>query len=847
MTKKNSTKKKASPKTVKRTSTKTRSSIKKSGAPKNSKTRQIKPRNKTEKNKSKKTKITSKTPKSTHSNIAHRVEQVLDRSKKMDNLSQEIQELQTLLTRQIREKASIKNRRATQGKLKRRLVKMDQLENEEDEINKKRENIAKSYSFIEDNQDDDESSGAKTPPITNNPSSSNLIQQQVNSVINKTSPTEMMKKIREQAKKNALEKETNKKKGSYKEKENQESKKLTNRKVISNIEKVQKKTVSKHDQKQEEKYSISSTSKSSSEYDSSSQSNDDSYDKSKNSDTSMPDNESKSTEMDNSERKSRKIDETRRSKKIKNSKRLTKQTKINITRNNSCYYSIKLKIEKGKIPTKQLSKQLKLWLKTLQTMDPTVVIYEYSSETPTQAITSPKDISDDITFLKRYFTNISIKPNGGHTWFQVWLGHDDSSENLIINTKHWMKENDSNIYKKRLQEKYTVKEYWLMWSTERMDPQSLHHAVMEVIDKHTAGIQHNFAFSFGMIRKDPRYTSTSEYNSRPSQKYNKAMIIEAKKENKDTVYNTLGRIFSTTSNIKILGTDLRMVPMLSNDLPSHTKMKVNHLIGKQEQYLASLKTKACTYLQEIDYYNVNLETTLRNMIMELETLRTFDKDGNPMKIFTNVDFSEWHACYILTYPSHLEKEADDYITQLPSFLHHIYGDEVLLMMTAEGAIKAQQCPWDPVKLCATSKLDLELDAVTSESQKNKAWLIDKPKNLKFDIPALEIQNNIYNRATDADSISTFTSKRLINRDQEILKDQFHNDEIEVSKQQEEQDETSSTEIGNSEETEEDENDPSIITPNKLTTSPSGGQTRESVYHDDDNPPRRMESDLGVPL
>jgi len=311
----------------------------------------------------------------------------------MDNLSQEIQELQTLLNRQIREKAPIKNRRATQGKLKRRLVKMDQLENEEDEINKKRENIAKSYSFIKDNQDDDESSGAKTPPITNNPSSSNLIQQQVNSVINKTSPTEMMKKIREQAKKNALEKETNKKKGSDKEKENQTSKKLTNRKVISNIEKVQKKTVSKHDQKQEEKYSISSTSKSSSEYDSSSQSNDDSYDKSENSDTSMPDNESKSTEMDNSKQKNRKIDETRRSKKIKNSKRSTKQTKINIIRNNSCYYSIKLKIEKGKIPTKQLSKQLKLWLKNLQTMDPTVVIYEYSPEPP------PKQLHHRKTFL----------------------------------------------------------------------------------------------------------------------------------------------------------------------------------------------------------------------------------------------------------------------------------------------------------------------------------------------------------------------------------------------------------------------------------------------------------------
>jgi len=49
----------------------------------------------------------------------------------------------------------------------------------------------------------------------------------------------------------------------------------------------------------------------------------------------------------------------------------------------------------------------------------------------------------------------------------------------------------------------------------------------------------------------------------------------------------------------------------------------------------------------------------------------------------------------------LEQEADDYITQLPSFLHYLYGDEVLTMFNAEGAVKAQNAQWDPEKLCAT--------------------------------------------------------------------------------------------------------------------------------------------------
>jgi len=50
----------------------------------------------------------------------------------------------------------------------------------------------------------------------------------------------------------------------------------------------------------------------------------------------------------------------------------------------------------------------------------------------------------------------------------------------------------------------------------------------------------------------------------------------------------LGHIFSTTCQIKVLGTNMRMVPMMNTELPSHTKMKVAHLIAKQEQYLSTL-------------------------------------------------------------------------------------------------------------------------------------------------------------------------------------------------------------------------------------------------------------------
>ena len=145
--------------------------------------------------------------------------------------------------------------------------------------------------------------------------------------------------------------------------------------------------------------------------------------------------------------------------------------------------------------------------------------------------------------------------------------------------------------------------------------------------------------------------------------------------------------------------------------------------------------------------------------MNLETLKTLDKSGNPMKIFLNVDYSQWYSSYVLTFPQHLESEADDYILQLPAYLHCVYGDEILMMLTAEGAVNAQNSKWDPEKMCATSTLDLELDAVTSESQTFE-WLPEIQKELsQFDTSNVELQSELHRRAPDADSISTFAKER----------------------------------------------------------------------------------------
>jgi len=95
-------------------------------------------------------------------------------------------------------------------------------------------------------------------------------------------------------------------------------------------------------------------------------------------------------------------------------------------------------------------------------------------------------------------TKTAVDNEGGFSWFQVWIGHDDSPENIITNIKHWSIENETAMYKKRLQEKHTVKDYWLLWSMERMDTNALHDRVTQIIHQ-ISSKKYQFSFNFGSI------------------------------------------------------------------------------------------------------------------------------------------------------------------------------------------------------------------------------------------------------------------------------------------------------------------------------------------------------------
>ena len=93
------------------------------------------------------------------------------------------------------------------------------------------------------------------------------------------------------------------------------------------------------------------------------------------------------------------------------------------------------------------------------------------------------------------------------------------------------------------------------------------------------------------------------------------------------------------------------------------------------------------------------------MLMKMATL-----DGRNIKLFWSID-ADGDKGFVLTFPSFVADEARNIIAQLPSLLQHLYGVEVLTLMSDAAQRQALAAPWDVSRMCARSKMDKQLEAM----------------------------------------------------------------------------------------------------------------------------------------
>lgn len=429
----------------------------------------------------------------------------------------------------------------------------------------------------------------------------------------------------------------------------------------------------------------------------------------------------------------------------------TKKNSPNITRPFNTYFTLKLKNNTSKNSVKELVKNLNTLFDALQEIDGSLIIYKYKDTVPTSAITVKDEIPNNIARIKDYFSGANPSPREGHVWASMWIGHSEEVENFQTNFKHWSMENDTFLYKKKLQEKQTVRDYFLLYSTDKIDVETLHATVSEEI-KRITNREYKFAFVWTVIKAKGRYVNTERTEKKGSQ-YVKALHVEVPRDEKLATYRMLLKFLGSSSQFNLLGRNLRMTPVPTAETPTHQKTKIIRLIAKQERYLNNIATAITYDLQDIDYTIPSLNKTLRQIIMDIEQVDTSEP------LFLSIDFSEFSSGYVLTFPAHVESEARDCISQLPSFLHWMYGDQVLEQLTDFAVERAQDAPWSEELMRAVSQEDTALDNLLDEADQF-SWLRNENEVIIEDTPErIATSAFLFHRATNNDSVSTFRTKK----------------------------------------------------------------------------------------
>ena len=95
----------------------------------------------------------------------------------------------------------------------------------------------------------------------------------------------------------------------------------------------------------------------------------------------------------------------------------------------------------------------KEFFNALKDIDGGALIYGFKDSVPSEAIVTSDDIPTNINRFKSFFSGANPTYKEGYVWSTIWLGHSEENANLLAGFKYWCTEHDTNLYRKKLQEK----------------------------------------------------------------------------------------------------------------------------------------------------------------------------------------------------------------------------------------------------------------------------------------------------------------------------------------------------------------------------------------------------------
>lgn len=160
---------------------------------------------------------------------------------------------------------------------------------------------------------------------------------------------------------------------------------------------------------------------------------------------------------------------------------------------------------------------------------------------------SSANIPDSLAPFKNYFQQASLRQSEGHTWINTYVGHTESSDDIVREMVNFKNDTNTFTFVKKLQAKYVVKEYFLLWSTDYIDVEKLTSEVHKRIATVTKE-KFQFAFTWSEIKGINGTKYLSEKKDRWRRDALSALHIQVPDDRKEDTYDILSSFFGFRYN-----------------------------------------------------------------------------------------------------------------------------------------------------------------------------------------------------------------------------------------------------------------------------------------------------------
>lgn len=348
--------------------------------------------------------------------------------------------------------------------------------------------------------------------------------------------------------------------------------------------------------------------------------------------------------------------------------------------------------------------------------------------------------------LKRYFSNMYPKPDGGFIYCRVILATSCPFDSLISKVRPSLMQYELGLWQRPTDCEQVSDIGWLLYSSRHQDEQRLATLLSTLIGE-----------PIGVRWRPVRTTSTFQRNMPTPVNVVRALHLEGDSTRAHILKHKLACYYDSKSTQFPDGTRMRLIPPFNKVISAYSKSKYGEVVSRQAKFterLASQSTWEFSSNLILDRLHPRLNKSIRDVLLAIESSKfpgtslfhTIDKGWGTE---SNITF---------TFVPENEEEGRMYITGLVPFIRDTADAWFLRFFTEDAISRYADAAWDP----ATNQLACTSDVWINGSLTLDGHLNGEPNNpdsqVLLNMPLANPSAAVPPVLRDGDSISTFQTR-----------------------------------------------------------------------------------------